>query len=106
MSLENAKYNYMNVEIRKINNINLAMNDAIDGHISYLEDIETKEEALNALLDFLVIARTQVNLLHLAVGDLTKFNDSTILNASRKPSEQIKPCSDNDFKRRLIEFKY
>ena len=82
------------------------MNDAIDSHISYVEDIETKEEAINALLDFLVIARTQANLLHLTVGDLNKFNDSMILNASKKPSEQIKPCSDNDFKRRLIEFRY
>lgn len=106
MSLENAKYNYMNIEIQKVNNINLAMNDAIDSHTGYIDDIETKEEAINALLDFLVIARTQANLLHLAVSDLTKFNDSTILNANRNPSEHIKPCSDNDFKRRLIEFRY
>jgi len=103
---KNYKYQYLDLEIQKVNNINLALNDAIDSHVNYVSDIETKEEAINALLDFLVIARTQANLLHLAIDGLNKFNKDYILNVSRVPDEHINPFSDNSFKRKQIEFRY
>ncbi len=102
----NTRYNYLNIEIQKVNNINLALNDEIDSTYSYIEDIETKEEAINALLDFLVIARTQANLLHLSVSKFEDYNMNFVLNTNKKPNEHINPCSDVAFKRRQIEFRY
>jgi len=102
----NVKYQYLDLEIQKVNNINLALNDAIDSCANYVPDIETKEEAMSALLDFLVIARTQANLLHLAIDGLNKYNKDYILNLSRVPDEHINPFSDNAFKRKQIDFRY
>ncbi len=106
MNMENVKYGYLNLEVKGVENINLSINDKIDSLLTYVPDIEDKEEAISALLDFMLDMRVQANLLDTAIDKLKQFNKDYILNVSRKPDEQIKPHSDKAFKMAQIEFRY
>ena len=101
-----AIYQYLDLEISKVGNVNKALNEAINSYSSSIEEIEDKEEAISTLLDFLVIARTQMNLLHGAEEDLKKFNININLNGSRKPDNHLNPYSNNEFKMKQIAIRY
>ena len=106
MNKINGKYFYLDLEIQKVNNINIALNDKIDSYSEYIKEIEDKEEAITSLLDLLVATRTQANLLSLVVNSLSTYNRDFILNASRKPNEQINPIRDNAIKMDMLNFRY
>ncbi|PHS57424.1 MAG: hypothetical protein COB17_06470 [Sulfurimonas sp.] len=96
-----AKYSYLRLDIKKVENINLALNEEIDSYLSYFDEIEDVEEANSSLLDFMLIAREQMNLLKGATDELHRFNNTFILC-----DEKIDINHNNNFKKYLIKHRY
>ena len=99
-------YEYLNLNIKKVESINAVLNDAINTNIDYIDEVEDLEDCKRALVDFMLITREQMNLLHGAIGSLHKFNNDHILNVANKPGEHINPLSDIEFKKQRLNHRY
>jgi len=102
----NYKYNYLHLEIRKVESVNTVLNEAIDGNIVVLDDQEDLAELKSLFLDFMVVARTQMNILSSGVSELDKLNNDYILNAGNSGDNVINPFNDDEFKRKQLAFRY
>ena len=102
----NTKYNYLDLEIKKVENVNISLNETINSYMRFIDELDTKEELMSTLLDFLIATRSQMNVLYLAVEDLKGFNNTMLLNSANNPDEQIDIVADNKFKRECIKFRY
>ena len=79
-----ARYQYLNHHIAKVENVNIALNDKIDLYLEYLKDdaeFNSIEDMKSTLLDFMIEVRTQNNILHIASTDIKEFNRTIILGA-------------------------
>jgi len=100
-------YKYINLEIKKVENIKEVLNYSIDDKMDFIEEIENIEECKTAFIDFMLEVRTQMNLLTGAIDDLNEINTNLILNNSNSEDEEnIKPYSDMKFKKNLLKFRY
>ena len=102
----NYRYHYLHIEIRKVENVNIVLNEAIDSYVTALDECENIEELKSLFLDFMVTTRTQMNVLSGGVSDLDKLNKAYILNGGNSGDNIIKPYSDDKFKKEQIGFRY
>jgi len=100
-------YKYLNLEIKKVENIKEVLNYSIDDKIEFIDEIKDVEECKTAFIDLMIEIRTQMNLLTGAIDDLNEINTNLILNgSSSKYKNKIKPYSDIEFKKNLLKFRY
>lgn len=102
----NAVYEYLNLEIRNVENINNTIQNNISAYSDTIDDMNDIESLKSLFLDFLVTSRTQANLLYNAIDDMDKFNNEILLNGRRKPDCIINPHYNNEFKKAMIETRY
>ena len=97
-----ARYQYLNHHITKVENVNIALNDKIDSYLEYLEDdaeFSSIEDMKSTLLDFMLEVRTQNNILHIASTDIKEFNRTLVLGADVKVSSE-------EYKKKMLEMRY
>ena len=97
-----ARYQYLNHHITKVENVNIALNDKIDLYLEYLEEdaeFNSIEDMKSTLLDFMLEVRTQNNILHIASTDIKEFNKTVILGADIK-------ISNEEYKKKMLEIRY
>ncbi|WP_151948134.1 hypothetical protein [Aliarcobacter butzleri] len=99
-------YDYLNMNITRVENIQEVVNNKIDSYCNLLDEIEDLEECKGVLIDLALEIRTQMNLLFYATDSLNKFNTDMLLNSSRKPDEHISPLYDIKFKKELLKHRY
>ena len=98
-----ARYQYLNHHIAKVENVNIALNDKID---LYLEGLKDEFEEMNSIddiksmmLDFMLEVRTQNNILYVAITDIKEFNRTVILGADENVSSE-------EYKKKMLEMRY
>jgi len=97
-----ARYQYLNHHITKVENVNIALNDKIDLYLEYLEEdaeFNSIEDMKSTLLDFMLEVRTQNNILHIASTDIKEFNRTVILGADINVSNE-------EYKKKMLEIRY
>jgi len=92
--------------IRKLDNINLGLNEDIQSHMNCVDGFESIEEMKSTYLDLLVSVREQANLLNESIGDLTKFNNNWLLNYNSAPEDKIKPFQNEEYKKEVLKIRY
>jgi len=80
-----ARYQYLNHHIAKVENVNIALNNKIDLYLEGLEDefeeMNSIEDIKSMMLDFMIGTREQMNILLNTVTELREFNHTLVLNS-------------------------
>jgi allophanate hydrolase subunit 1 len=92
--------------IKKLDNINLGLNEEIESHMNYLEDVESIEELKSSYYDLLVSIRDQANLLNESTESLQKFNNDYLLNNGLTSENHIKPFQNEAYKKEILKVRY
>ena len=100
------RHTYLRSHIKRLDNINLGLNEEINSHMNCVDDFESMEELKSSYLDLLVSVREQANLLNKSVEDLTKFNNDFLLNQDLTTEDKIKPFYDESYKKEVLKHRY
>ena len=80
-----ARYQYLNHHISKVENVNIVLNEKIDLYLEGLEDefeeMNSIEDIKSMMLDFMIGTREQMNILLNTVTELREFNHILVLNS-------------------------
>ena len=81
-----ARYQYLNHHISKVENVNIVLNEKIDLYADGLDDefeeIENIDDIKSMMLDFMIGTREQMNILLSTVTELREFNRTLVLDSS------------------------
>ena len=79
-----ARYQYLNHHITKVENVNIALNDKIDLYLEYLEEdaeFNSIDDIKSIMLDFMIGTMEQMNILLNTVTELREFNRILVSNS-------------------------
>lgn len=97
-----AKYQYFNHNINKVENVNIVLNEKIDLYLNAFDDdadYETIEDVKGEFLSFMISVREQMNILLDAVSDLDELNKTMILGNSVD-------ISSIEYKKEMLKHRY
>ena len=81
-----ARYQYLNHHISKVENVNIVLNEKIDlyadGLDAEFEAMSSIEDIRSMMLDFMMDTREQMNILLSTVTELREFNRTLVLGSS------------------------
>jgi len=100
------RHSYLRGHIKKLENINLGLNEDIDSHTRYLEDVESIEEMKVSYYNLLVSVSEQSNLINESVEELKGFNNNLLLNQNLGIKDKISPFRDVDYMKEIIKTRY
>lgn len=105
MNHKTHTYRAINEKAHKLDLINLSLNDNIESYTDMMDDSNSVEELKDLMLDFLIATRLNANLLNEVSSEL-KSNNTSFLNSSNLPQNQINPNTNEEFKRELLSIRY
>jgi hypothetical protein len=105
MSAKLYFYSMLDKKVHSVEMVAERLKESMSSYLSCMDDEEfsTAEDYKSLMLDLLVECRriyTQID----SIADELKEYNNDLLNSSKKPSEHIKPFSDNEFKKSFIDF--
>jgi len=73
--MSTAQYSSLRTSIRKIENINVALNSDVDKCLSKVEELESVEEIKSLLFDLMLTVREQMSIQNSFTNELHRFNE-------------------------------